>query len=162
MSVSVIPPQDRVDAEWVSGMRNLEWEVLLNVHNLEGNVDFNLANEDGYNYTAEYEMLIGHFAENDNTTVGRPPTSKSVVKNLQLVALTQEDVDKDNALCAVCKDEMTTGQQAMQLPCTHRYHGDCIIPWLGIRNTCPVCRYELPTDDPDYEQRRAQRAGRAQ
>ncbi|KAD0721978.1 hypothetical protein E3N88_43803 [Mikania micrantha] len=43
------------------------------------------------------------------------------------------------------------------LECGHMYHGECIIPWLDSRNTCPVCRFELPTDDPEYEEDRKRR-----
>lgn len=138
----------------------LEWEVLLNVHNLEVNPEFGHDGEqyDEYNYT-EYEMFFGQFADNENASMGRPPASKAAVKNLLSVVVSQDDVEKNNALCAVCKDEINVGEMAKQLPCVHRYHGDCIVPWLGIRNTCPVCRFELPTDDSDYERRRAERAG---
>lgn len=149
--------------------RNLDWEVLLDVQNLEAvpenvNEGFNELNfgeheHDEYNYTAEYEMLFGQFAESENAIMGKPPAAKNVVKNLPLVVLSEEDLKKNNLICAVCKDEMGVGEKARQLPCHHRYHGDCILPWLGIRNTCPVCRHELPTDDPDYERRkRDQRA----
>ncbi|KAD2805932.1 hypothetical protein E3N88_39309 [Mikania micrantha] len=97
----------------------------------------------------------------DVSSSARPPASRTVVVNLSTVLMTQQDVAKNNILCAVCKDELIVGETATQLPCSHHYHGDCILPWLAIRNTCPVCRHELPTDDLDYERRKAERAGRA-
>jgi hypothetical protein len=60
--------------------------------------------------------------------------------------------------CAVCKDGIEAGEGARRLPCAHLYHGGCILPWLAIRNTCPLCRHELPTDDAEYEHWKAKRA----
>ncbi|KAJ3055923.1 hypothetical protein HK097_008732 [Rhizophlyctis rosea] len=36
------------------------------------------------------------------------------------------------------------------MPCRHIFHRDCIEPWLGQSNTCPTCRFELETDNEDY------------
>ncbi|XP_047311158.1 E3 ubiquitin ligase BIG BROTHER-related-like [Impatiens glandulifera] len=150
--------------ERVGTLRNLDWEVLLNVQNLESNIDLELDSEPphtgDYVYTDdEYDILFSQFVENENSMVGKPPASRAVVENLPSVVLTELDVDNNNASCAVCKDDINIGMEAKQLPCSHRYHSECIIPWLDIRNTCPVCRHELPTDDPDYEHRKMQRLG---
>lgn len=143
-------------------MGNLEWQVLLSDHDLVlnpelRNQDFNLGDEDQdeYNYTAEYDMMFTQFADAESALITRPPASKSVVKNLPEVILSKEnDPEKNDTACAICKDEMVTGETVRILPCSHKYHQNCIFPWLGITNTCPVCRYELPTDDPEYERRR--------
>ncbi|XP_050152552.1 uncharacterized protein LOC126627166 [Malus sylvestris] len=161
VSVSaMMAPEEEVNVERYEHSESLEWEVLLNSNTWDINPDVVPYLDDDYIHTAEYDMLFGQFSENENATTGRPPAANAVVASLPSVVLTQEDVEKGNAVCAVCKDEMKSGEQAKQLPCTHRYHGDCIVPWLRIRNTCPVCRHELPSDDATYERRRNQRLAR--
>ncbi|KAJ6387175.1 hypothetical protein OIU78_016979 [Salix suchowensis] len=156
LSISpLIAPEDLVNVER-GGLDNFEWQVLLNANNLDHdhNSEPYLGGHDDYIYTAEYETLFGHFMENENAMMGRPPAAKSVVEKLPSMVLMKRDVESNNAVCAVCKDDINVGERVKQLPCMHRYHGECIVPWLGIRNTCPVCRYELPTDDADYERRK--------
>ncbi|KAL9372257.1 hypothetical protein Peur_034501 [Populus x canadensis] len=100
------------------------------------------------------EQLIQQLAENDPNRYGTPPASKSAVENLPDIKVTKELLESDSSQCAVCKDSFELGEEAKQIPCKHIYHKDCITPWLELHNSCPVCRYELPTDDPDYEQRK--------
>lgn len=102
------------------------------------------------------EQLIQQLAENDPNRYGTPPASKSAVQNLPNIKITNELLESDYSDCAVCKDSFELDEEAKQLPCKHIYHQDCIMPWLELHNSCPVCRYELPTDDPDYENRSRQ------
>ncbi|ERN09401.1 E3 ubiquitin-protein ligase RING1-like [Amborella trichopoda] len=99
------------------------------------------------------EQLIQHLAENDPNRYGTPPASESAIDSLPEVRVSSELLNSDTSQCAVCKDAFEEGSFAKQLPCKHIYHGDCILPWLELHNSCPVCRYELPTDDQDYERR---------
>ncbi|KAK6921349.1 E3 ubiquitin-protein ligase RNF126-like, zinc-ribbon [Dillenia turbinata] len=99
------------------------------------------------------EQLIQQLAENDPNRYGPPPASKSAVEALPNIKVSAELLASDSSQCAVCKDTFELGAEAKHLPCKHIYHSDCILPWLELHNSCPVCRYELPTDDPDYEQR---------
>jgi uncharacterized Zn finger protein (UPF0148 family) len=75
-----------------------------------------------------------------------PPASKTVVANLPNVTVTTGDVK-----CPVCLKEYTQSETVKKLPCNHTFHADCILPWLSKTNSCPLCRFELETDDEDYE-----------
>lgn len=99
------------------------------------------------------EQLIQQLAENDPNRYGTPPASKSAIQALPNIKITHQLLASDSSQCAVCKDTFELGQEAKQMPCKHIYHSNCIMPWLEMHNSCPVCRYELPTDDPDYENR---------
>ncbi|KAK6148195.1 hypothetical protein DH2020_019107 [Rehmannia glutinosa] len=120
-----------------------------------GGVDFRLPSNLGdYFIGPGLEQLIQQLAENDPNRYGTPPASKSAVEGLPDIKITQEMLASDSSQCAVCKDSFELNEEAKQMPCKHIYHKDCILPWLELHNSCPVCRYELPTDDPDYENRR--------
>lgn len=66
--------------------------------------------------------------------------------------------DPRSLLCHASASSPTLGPQVQILPCKHVYHPACLAPWLGKHNSCPVCRHELPTDDPHYEAAKERRA----
>ncbi|KAD2393328.1 hypothetical protein E3N88_40305 [Mikania micrantha] len=142
--------------------RILDWaEILTGLEDHSIAVSF----EDGDNYVgnpgdyvdaAGYETLLQTLAESDTGGKGgAPPAASSAVEALPTVEVKATDIE----VCAICKDKLSNNEEEIvkQLPCGHMYHEDCIVPWLGSRNTCPVCRYELPTDDLEYEEDRMKR-----
>ena len=46
--------------------------------------------------------------------------------------------------CAVCQEDFQIGELFVPLPCNdihpHKFHKECIMPWLRSNNTCPTCR----------------------
>ncbi|XP_074337739.1 uncharacterized protein LOC141674939 [Apium graveolens] len=108
----------------------------------------NVGQNDGH---SDHDDEFEHIPD-DDPPFDEQPASRSVVRNLASVTFTQESVERGTLACAVCLNEFNVGEMAKQLPCSHFFHEDCIISWLDLRNTCPVCRYQLPTiDDSDDE-----------
>ncbi|KAL6591432.1 hypothetical protein ACP70R_049935 [Stipagrostis hirtigluma subsp. patula] len=44
------------------------------------------------------------------------------------------------AECAVCLEELRAGDVLVHLPCAHRFHWACAVPWVQAASRCPVCR----------------------
>lgn len=77
---------------------------------------------------------------------GPPPASDAAIDSLLEVVIGENTARVADDDCVVCRDAFKIGQSARELPCRHLFHSDCIVPWLKTRNTCPICRHELPTD----------------
>ncbi|KAI6679209.1 hypothetical protein NL676_033090 [Syzygium grande] len=46
----------------------------------------------------------------------------------------------DQEECAVCLDSFRAGETLIHLPCAHRFHSRCLVPWLESHSQCPCCR----------------------
>ncbi|KAF5742048.1 RING/U-box superfamily protein [Tripterygium wilfordii] len=49
----------------------------------------------------------------------------------------------DQEECAVCLDQFKVGETLVHLPCAHRFHSRCLVPWLSNNAHCPCCRKEI-------------------
>ncbi|XP_059404341.1 E3 ubiquitin-protein ligase RNF181-like isoform X1 [Carassius carassius] len=110
-----------------------------------------------------------------------PPAAKALVQSLPMVIISPEQAGSlielgglkslvsmtvillelsscsfnltDKALkCPVCLLEFEEQETVREMPCKHLFHAGCILPWLSKTNSCPLCRLELATDNPDYEE----------
>lgn len=79
------------------------------------------------------------------------PTSRNALSKLKVFKMDKsyckEDKGKvENPNCIVCMADIEIGADTLMIPCGHMFHDKCVKLWLEKHNTCPVCRFELPTD----------------
>uniref|UniRef100_A0A7N1A9S1 RING-type domain-containing protein n=1 Tax=Kalanchoe fedtschenkoi TaxID=63787 RepID=A0A7N1A9S1_KALFE len=58
----------------------------------------------------------------------------------QLPLLMDEPSDENN-ICTICREDFSTRERlGRELVCTHIYHHHCIVSWLALDASCPLCR----------------------
>ncbi|KAI6698310.1 hypothetical protein NL676_018429 [Syzygium grande] len=90
-------------------------------------------------------MMLAQLEINGIRRLENPPASKAAIESMPVVKIIGNHIDAESH-CAVCKEAFELDGEAREMPCKHIYHADCIMPWLSIRNSCPVCRHELASD----------------
>ena len=99
------------------------------------------------------DLLLEYLAETDPSRQGTPPARKEAVAALPTVRV------REAFTCPVCLDEVAAGGEALEMPCKHRFHDPCIVPWLEMHSSCPVCRHQLPAEEPAEPAGNGRRAG---
>ncbi|KAI3843645.1 hypothetical protein MKX03_021045 [Papaver bracteatum] len=89
-----------------------------------------------------FNQLVTEFALTpSNGQSNHQSASKAVVESMPVIEITDCQVSNESH-CAVCNEVFELGSEAREMPCKHIYHTDCILPWLSLRNSCPLCRHE--------------------
>ncbi|KAL8234967.1 hypothetical protein R6Q59_021067 [Mikania micrantha] len=90
--------------------------------------------------------------------IERKPRSSMVVGDLQMevfglkksgskksnwgkMGLIWKSSDQDE--CVVCLEKFKDGEKLGRLPCAHRFHSVCLLPWLESHAQCPCCRMSV-------------------
>ncbi|XP_069137312.1 E3 ubiquitin-protein ligase RNF115-like isoform X2 [Argopecten irradians] len=73
---------------------------------------------------------------------GPAPADKSKIDSLPSVRITEKQVS-ETIQCSICMEDLKLNEEVKKLPCDHHYHRECIVPWLEMHGTCPVCRKDL-------------------
>ena len=100
-----------------------------------------------------------------NQHQGNPPAAQTAIDKLKHFKMEKKFCKKSEndpkkfefPECSICLMEVSEGQDTILLPCGHMFHDNCVTKWLKIHNTCPLCRFELPTDNAEYEKQRNER-----
>uniref|UniRef100_A0A7N0TGQ4 RING-type E3 ubiquitin transferase n=1 Tax=Kalanchoe fedtschenkoi TaxID=63787 RepID=A0A7N0TGQ4_KALFE len=49
----------------------------------------------------------------------------------------------EDAECCICLSAYEDGAELHTLPCNHHFHSSCIVKWLKMNATCPLCKYNI-------------------
>ena len=112
------------------------------------------------NFSDPFTRIVYMQSMQHNQDSSNPPASKKAIKNLKRFKMEEKYAKKEDnkeieyPACSICLNEIKKEEDTCLIPCGHMFHDKCINKWLDTNNTCPVCRFELPTDDPNYERKK--------
>lgn len=157
------------ESEWSYIFRRIFRVVDVVVPNVVIDVtisDVTTLTYDNYARTVE-DMVVSESLERYRAKL--IPATKSSIEGLEKVRVDNLEGEEEEEQCSrpkkrsrqscvICLDPLdaarTTEEQDScaeqevtinRLPCSHLYHGECIVMWLKINHMCPMCRYPMPT-----------------
>jgi len=74
---------------------------------------------------------------------GAPAASRDDLQRLNPEPFKQS-MKENNSQCSVCLCDFEIDEEVIQLPnCKHIFHPPCVLRWLELHDSCPICRTPL-------------------
>lgn len=141
----------------INNLDNILREILISVADganggAGGTPMFFMGNPGDYAWGREGLDTIVTQLLNQMDNTGPPPLEKEKIAEIPKVTISAEQVDM-KLQCSVCWEDFQIDEVVRKLSCAHVYHESCIIPWLELHGTCPICRKSLAPEQQPDEQR---------
>ncbi|EKX53371.1 hypothetical protein GUITHDRAFT_150391 [Guillardia theta CCMP2712] len=102
---------------------------------------------DSENFFNNFDPLLQAMQASFNLSQGYKP--KASARALEFVPAIR--LEKGETIeCPICADVLRDGDWGARMPCGHYFSLEELAKWLAVNNTCPVCRFELPSTDEEY------------
>jgi E3 ubiquitin-protein ligase RNF115/126 len=68
--------------------------------------------------------------------------------SISVIESMNSEIVVDDIVCSICLENIQIGTSAKVIPnCLHKFHEDCIKPWLINNAICPYCRRNVVLDN---------------
>ncbi|KAH0672552.1 hypothetical protein KY290_024780 [Solanum tuberosum] len=57
--------------------------------------------------------------------------------------LTKSTCVETKTRCSICLDDYYNKKILTEINCGYLYHFDCIIDWIKLKNSCPICKRDV-------------------
>ncbi|KAF7724211.1 hypothetical protein EC973_001230 [Apophysomyces ossiformis] len=88
--------------------------------------------------------------ESQSNAKGPPPASQRFIRLLPDIRPSELDEDET---CIICKDNLrSSAGRVTSMPCGHYFDRECLVPWLELHHTCPLCRRTVESEQQAKEE----------
>lgn len=90
----------------------------------------------------QFDQVMSQLMEQQQSGSAPGPATEAAINALPKKKVSEEMLDETSkqAECSICMDNVTVGEEVLELPCAHWFHGECVKAWLSEHDTCPICR----------------------
>lgn len=135
-----MPPLENIIQEFIINLSGFDWDP--SVMQAQGSPMLMYGNPGDYAFgRAGLDAIITQLLNQMDGT-GPPPMAKDKIAEIPTVTIDQSQID-GNMQCSVCWEDFKLAEPVRKLVCEHYYHTQCIVPWLQLHGTCPICRKAL-------------------
>lgn len=82
-------------------------------------------------------VLWNRFQNGRKTLILRRDARKKIDS---IPTATREKISDNDDVCPICHQNMSS---AKITPCGHLYHRECLQKWINLKDSCPLCSYQL-------------------
>ncbi len=103
-------------------------------------------NDENNNYSDDMDL-------NDSYDLSdRDPIRDEIILSFPISKI--KDISKltdEKKRCLICLDNYKIGDDSIILPCIHIFHAECIKKWMKKKNSCPICKTKISSDNNDSD-----------
>lgn len=85
--------------------------------------------------------------DEDGQPLQSPEEIKNIINSIPSFKYEEKKQSKEDATgkdsCAICMEDLQTGQMVKALTCSHKFHSTCINIWLKQKLKCPLCKERI-------------------